>query len=55
MRATVARFAKDETGATAIEYALLAGIIALGIIVSVSALPTVLNGFFNNVNTNLSK
>lgn len=55
MRAVVARFAQDESGATSIEYALMAGIIALGIIVSVSALPTSLNGFFNNVTTNLSR
>jgi pilus assembly protein Flp/PilA len=55
MRAILARFAQDENGATSIEYALMAGIIALGIIVSVSALPTALNGFFNNVSTNLSR
>ena len=55
MTAMAARFAKDETGATSIEYALMAGVIALGIIVSVSSLTPVLNGFFNNVSTNLSK
>lgn len=54
MRATLARFAKDATGATSIEYALMMGVIALGIIVSISGLPTILNGFFNNVKTNLS-
>ena len=53
MRALRARFAQDESGATSIEYALIAGVIALGIIASVSALPTALNGFFGNVNTNL--
>ncbi len=55
MRPPLARFAKDETGATSIEYALMAGIIALGIIVSISALPTILNGFFDNVKTNVSR
>jgi pilus assembly protein Flp/PilA len=55
MKATLACFAKDETGATSIEYALMAGIIALGIIASVSAIPTILNGFFDNVKTNLSR
>ena len=55
MTAIAARLAKDESGATSIEYALMAGIIALGIIVSVSSLTPVLNGFFNNVSTNLSK
>jgi pilus assembly protein Flp/PilA len=55
MRAIRVRFVQDESGATSIEYALMAGIIALGIIASVSALPTALNGFFNNVTTNLSR
>ena len=49
------RFAQDEGGATSIEYALIAGIIALGIVASVSLVPTALNGFFGNVNTNLSR
>lgn len=55
MRAIVAHLANDESGATSIEYALMAGIIALGIIASVSALPSALNSFFNNVTTNLSR
>ena len=54
MKALRARFAQDE-GATSIEYALIAGIIALGIVASVSLLPTALNGFFGNVSTNLSR
>jgi pilus assembly protein Flp/PilA len=54
MRAIAARFAKDEAGATAIEYALMAGIIALGIVASVSALPTGLNAIFNNMKTSIS-
>jgi pilus assembly protein Flp/PilA len=55
MRVLRARVALDEGGATSIEYALIAGIIALGIIASVSVLPTALKGFFGNVNTNLSR
>jgi pilus assembly protein Flp/PilA len=55
MKTILARFAQDESGATSIEYALMAGIIALGIIASVSALPSALNSFFNNVTTNLSR
>jgi pilus assembly protein Flp/PilA len=55
MRAIFAGFARDENGVTSIEYALIAGIVALGIIASVSALPTTLNGFFGNVTTGLSR
>jgi pilus assembly protein Flp/PilA len=55
MKALRARFAEDEGGATSIEYALIAGVIALGIVASVSLLPTALNGFFGNVSTNLSR
>jgi pilus assembly protein Flp/PilA len=55
MRAIAKGFASDESGATAIEYALMAGIIALGIVASVSAVPIALNSFFGNVTTNLSR
>jgi len=55
MRGTLARFAKDEAGATAIEYALLIGTIALGIVVSVSTLAPALNTIFNNVKTSISR
>jgi len=49
------RFARDNSGATAIEYALMAGIIALGIIVSVGGIRDGLNNIFNNAKTELSK
>ena len=55
MKALRARFDRDEGGATSIEYALIAGVIALGIVASVSLLPIALNGFFGNVSTNLSR
>ncbi len=55
MRAFVTGFLRDETGATAIEYALIAGIVGLGIIVGISAIRDGLNVQFNNVNTELSK
>jgi pilus assembly protein Flp/PilA len=55
MRAIFAGFARDENGVTSIEYALIAGIVALGIIASVSALPATLIGFFGNVTTGLSR
>jgi pilus assembly protein Flp/PilA len=46
-------FARDERGATAIEYGLLAGLIALVII---GAMSTVFSGIgkqFNNISNNL--
>jgi pilus assembly protein Flp/PilA len=55
MRAIVTGFIRDETGATAIEYALIAGIVGLGIIVALSAISDGLNLQFNNVKTQLSK
>jgi len=55
MRRVLTRFATEESGATAIEYALLAGIIAIGIIVSVGGIRDGLNTIFNNTKTELSK
>ncbi len=43
------RLLKQEDGATAIEYALLAGMIALVIIASVGLIGTNLSGIFTNV------
>jgi pilus assembly protein Flp/PilA len=55
MKDVARRFAADQSGATAVEYALLAGIIALGIIASVGGLRDGLNTIFNNTKTELSK
>jgi len=49
----VARFVKDESGATAIEYGLIAAIVGIGIIVGLQNLANGLNGLFTNVNNNL--
>ena len=43
------RFINDESGATAIEYGLIAAIIAVGLIASLQALKTNLVTTFNNV------
>ena len=43
------RFLKDESGATAIEYALIASLIGVAIIVGGGALGTKLNTVFNNL------
>ena len=48
------RFAKDESGATAIEYGLIASLIAVVIIGAAGALGTKLRGTFNHVASNLS-
>jgi pilus assembly protein Flp/PilA len=42
-------FAKDESGATAIEYALIAAIISVAIVASLSNVGTALQGLFNSV------
>jgi len=47
------KFVKDESGATAIEYGLIAAGIAVAIIGAVNALGTNLSGTFNNVKNEL--
>ena len=46
-------FVKDESGATAIEYALIAAGISLAIIAVVNGLGTTLNEKFTSINTSL--
>jgi pilus assembly protein Flp/PilA len=46
MKTIVTRFAKDESGATAIEYGLIAAIVGVGIIVGLGALRDALNTLF---------
>jgi len=53
MHKLVARFIKSESGATAIEYGLIAAGISVAIIVAVNALGTTLNNTFTSVNTQL--
>jgi pilus assembly protein Flp/PilA len=48
-----ARFLQDQTGATAIEYGLIAAGIALAIIAVVNGLGTNLNTKFTSINTSL--
>jgi pilus assembly protein Flp/PilA len=54
MQKIVARFVKDESGATAIEYGLIAAIVGVGIISGLTTLKGGLNTLFSNVNTNLA-
>ena len=53
MKNLVSRFIKDESGATAIEYGLIAALIAVVIIAGVSLLGTNLNATFNNLAGNV--
>jgi pilus assembly protein Flp/PilA len=47
------RFMNDESGATAIEYGLIAAIVAVGIIASLKSVSTSLQSTFNNVSSEL--
>ena len=51
MKNLVARFAKDESGATAIEYALIAAGIAVVIITAVNLVGTNVSAKFNAIAT----
>src|SRR6476646_6305494 len=53
MKNLIARFVKDESGATAIEYGLIAAGISLAIIAVVNGLGTNLNNKFTSINTSL--
>ena len=44
-----ARFVKDESGATAIEYGLIAALIAVGIITAATTLGTELSSMFTRI------
>ena len=48
MNTILARFVKDESGATAIEYGLIAALIAVGIIVAARGLGGKVSGTFTN-------
>jgi pilus assembly protein Flp/PilA len=53
MKAYILRFAHNESGATAIEYGLIAAGIALAIIATVNGLGTNLNNVFTSVNNSI--
>jgi pilus assembly protein Flp/PilA len=54
MKNLLARFVKDESGATAIEYALIAAGIGIAIITAVNALGTAISGKFDAIKTSLN-
>ncbi|MEO6435560.1 MAG: Flp family type IVb pilin [Tepidisphaeraceae bacterium] len=49
----IRKFLKDESGATAIEYGLLAALIAVACIVALEAMGTSLSGMFTGIKTKL--
>lgn len=51
----IARFVKDESGATAIEYGLIAALIALAIVGGATQLGTAINKKFADVGTALGE
>jgi pilus assembly protein Flp/PilA len=53
MKLSVARFLKDESGATAIEYGLIAVGISVAIMVAVNGVGTKLIAVFNSIATKL--
>ena len=53
MKNLVSRFVKDESGATAIEYGLIAAGIAIAIITAVNGVGTSLTANFNKISTSL--
>ena len=48
------RFAKDETGATAIEYGMIAALIAVVIIATLQVIGTRLNAAFDKISQKLT-
>ena len=51
----LSRFVKDESGATAIEYGLIAAIGGVGIITALGTLQDGLDGIFTNVGNTLNE
>jgi len=50
----IKNFWNDEEGATAIEYGLIAGLIAVALITALTALQTDLSGLFESIGDKLS-
>lgn len=49
-----ARFVKEESGATAIEYGLIAALISVALIAGATTLGSNLNTIFTNISTKMS-
>jgi pilus assembly protein Flp/PilA len=55
MKTFLDRFARDDSGATAIEYGLIAAFIGVGIIAGLGPLRDGLNALFGNIVTELDQ
>lgn len=53
MKSLISKFIKDESGATAIEYGLIAAGIAIAIITAVNGVGSSLSGVFTNISGSL--
>ena len=54
MKSLINRFSRCESGATAIEYGLIAALIALAIITAVTSLGTTLSNTFDSVKNGIA-
>ncbi|RQR57432.1 Flp family type IVb pilin [Burkholderia sp. Bp9126] len=54
MKAMMIRFLREEDGVTAIEYALIAGLIAVAIVTNVTSIGTQLKALFGSIVTQLT-
>ena len=55
MHAELQRFLKCQDGATAIEYAFVAGLVSIGIIGALSAMSDDITGIFTSISSSLSE
>jgi pilus assembly protein Flp/PilA len=53
MKALIARFVREEAGQDLIEYGLLIGIITVGCIVAITEIGPTVQGYFEELNSNL--
>jgi len=54
MNTFFARFVKDESGVTAMEYGMIAALIAVAILTALGTIGTQLNTTFTNIGTSLT-
>ncbi len=55
MKATIRKFMKDESGATAIEYGLIAALVSVAAIIALKAMGTSLDTMFTSVSNELNQ
>lgn len=53
MKTAIVKFLRDEEGATAIEYGLIAGLIALALVAAITALQGDISALFTRIGTAL--